>query len=338
MKKVQKITLVSVGSLVATTLFVVPITLTAISYSSISKNNGSTLINKPIIDSGQINGNQITEPAKVESIDGARIKIREIFSDSRSTEQKYELTLVNNDEKGEVNFVDDNGQNIGKVMEVVRGQQVHVKVNVKPEYQDTLTVVNFWVYDVANPNCSLGVTKVDDNNYHFTMPDGEFADDFYVSGELKASITYGQKTLGAWEFDFKSKTYVLNITEDNFVFDDVANPNLKMQQYPQTNSFVVYSMRLNGHNVIIKNMTIPKNVQFEVLNDYSVFNEQTTENSPVLGFAEDGKLVQNGAAGLWRGVRLTKRTLSEFNWSSWGQDENILIVGDEFNKLPLERK
>ncbi|MBD5423304.1 MAG: hypothetical protein HDR43_02305 [Mycoplasma sp.] len=341
MNKSTKITLFSLGGVVAAGAVAGAVSIALLPKT---ENRVNPFINRDELGStsGTVvagNTEASKDPVKVESKDGIKIGITPISSVSRDAQQQYELTLFNNDEKGEVNFVDNNGNLIlGNKITVVRGQQVHVKVNVKEQYKDTLTVVNFWVYDAANPNYSLGVTKVDENNYHFTLPEGEFADDFYVSGELKASITYGQKKLGEWEFDFKSRHYVYNVTEDNFVYDDVANPNLKMQQYPETGAFVIYSLRLNGHNTIIKNMTIPKNVQFEVLNNIEIFNEQTTSTSPILGFDPSGKLIQNGAAGLWRGVRVTKRTLSEFNWSSWGQDEKVLIVEDKYNFLPTETK
>ena len=326
MTKKTKITLFSLGGIVAvgaaasaTTIAMLPkaqSNLASIATSGDYKDKNES-INKPI---------------EVEATNGVRIGIEKVLSSTRIEEQKYKLTLINDDEKGLVHFVDDSGENAGNQIEVYRGQQVHVRVDVKDEYKDSLTVVNFWVYNPENPNYSLGVKKVDDNNYHFVMPEGEYADDFYGSAtELKASITYGQKALGKWEFDFNTRHYVYNVTSDNFVFDDEANPELKMQQYPN-GSFVVYTLRLNGHNTIIKNMTIPKNVQFEVVDD-SVF-DQTTLTSPVLGFAQDGKLDFNGAAGLNRGVRITRRTMSEFNWSSWSQDEKILIAGEEFNQIP----
>ena len=98
--------------------------------------------------------------------------------------------------------------------------------------------------------------------------------------------------------DFESRHYVFNVTEDNFVFDDVANPELKMQKYP-SGEFVVYRIQLNGHNIKIKNMTIPKNVQLEICDKYEeLFETTTSEKSPVVGFAKDGVLNQQGAAGI----------------------------------------
>ena len=334
MTKHTKIALISLGGVVAAGAVA---SATAIATTLQPQKVQSNLA--PVTVSGDYKdkNESINKPIEVEATNGVRIGIEKLFSSSttRAEEQKYKLTLINDDNKGTVHFVDDLGQNAGNQIDVYRGQQVHVRVDVKDEYKDSLTVVNFWVYNPANPNYSLGVKKVDDNNYHFVMPEGEFADEFYGSAtELKASITYGQKALGSWEFDFNTKHYVYNVTTDNFVFDDVANPNLKMQQYPN-GSFVVYTLRLNGHNTIIKNMTIPRNVQFEVVDD-SVF-DQTTTSSPVLGFAEDGNLDFNGAAGLNRGVRITRRTMSKFHWSSWSQDESILIAGEEFDKVPSNK-
>ena len=102
------------------------------------------------------------------------------------------------------------------------GETIKLKVSIKDEYKDTYTVLNLQVYDEANPNYSLGVQKIDENNYEFTMPTGgEEGKWFYQSGTIFAKITYGLKQIGAWEYDFQSKHYILNITEDNFVFDDV---------------------------------------------------------------------------------------------------------------------
>ena len=305
MKKINKITLIS-GSIALGAAAIVTPTAILLAHPTRPIENG--LINPSITFNEEslknIEGSQPTTE-QTQQVVSTGFKVERL--NTRSTEEQYKITIINNDQYGTITF--ENGQT---EFVAVPGQTVNLKVQVKDEYKDSHTVVNLEVFDQANPNYSLGVIKIDDNNYKFTMPEGgEEGAWFYQSGQIFAKITYSLQKLGQWEFDFKSKHYVFNVTEDNFVYDDVANPELKMQKYP-SGEFVIYRIQLNGHNIRIKNMTIPKNVQFEICDTYD--NVVTTENSPVVGFVEGGVLDQQGAAGIWRGVRATWKASSEFNW------------------------
>lgn len=308
MKKINKITFISAGIALGAAAIVTP---TAILLAHPTRHIENGLINSvPTFNKESLKNIEGSQPTKeqTQEIVSTGFKVERV--NTRSTEEQYKITIINNDQYGTVTFEDGTTEFIA-----APGQTVNLKVHVKDEYKESHTIVNLEVFDQAEPHYSLGVIKVDENNYKFTMPEGgEEGKWFYQSGNIFAKITYGLKKLGSWEFNFESRHYVFNVTEDNFVFDDVANPELKMQKYP-SGEFVVYRIQLNGHNIKIKNMTIPKNVQLEICDKYEeLFETTTSEKSPVVGFAKDGVLNQQGAAGIWHGVRATEKTLSEFNW------------------------
>lgn len=308
MKKINKIALVSGGVALGTAAIVAP-TAILLAHPTRHIENGLTKP-APTYSKESLKNIEGLKPTKEQTQEVLSTGFKVERVNTRSTEEQYKITIINNDEYGTVTF--ENGQT---ELIATPGQTVNLKVQVKDQYKDSHTIVNLEVFDQAEPHYSLGVIKVDENNYKFTMPEGgEEGKWFYQSGNIFAKITYGLKKLGKWEFNFESRHYVFNVTEDNFVFDDVANPELKMQKYP-SGEFVVYRIQLNGHNIKIKNMTIPKNVQLEICDKYEeLFETTTSEKSPVVGFAKDGVLNQQGAAGIWHGVRATEKTLSEFNW------------------------
>ncbi len=309
MKVNKKSLLISSAILGSIAVLAVPITIIAISNDSVKKNE-QDLIKSPIVSiSGQVNENMSNSPQKEEGTQlGFKIEHLKNTINIDSIEQ-YKITIINDDKYGILTFEDGLDTKI-----VTPGEKIKLKVQIKDEYKSSYTVVNLSVFDELNPNYSLGITKLDENNYEFIMPDGgDEGKWFYQSGNIFAKITYGLKKIGQWEFDFRSKHYVLNITEDDFIYDDIENPELKIKQYP-TGEFVVYRIQMNNHNIKIKNMTIPKNVQFEICNTYDDGYE-TTDNSPVLGVVNRGKgIVQEGAAGIWRGVRATFWASSAFGW------------------------
>ena len=308
MKKINKITFISAGIALGAAAIVTP---TAILLAHPTRHIENGLINSvPTFNKESLKNIEGSQPTKEQTQEVVSTGFKVERVNTRSTEEQYKITIINNDQYGTVTFEDGQTELV-----TTPGQTVNLKVHVKDQYKESHTIVNLEVFDQAEPHYSLGVIKVDENNYKFTMPEGgEEGKWFYQSGNIFAKITYGLKRLGNWEFNFESRHYVFNVTEDNFVFDDVANPELKMQKYP-SGEFVVYRIQLNGHNIKIKNMTIPKNVQLEICDKYEeLFETTTSEKSPVVGFAKDGVLNQQGAAGIWHGVRATEKTLSEFNW------------------------
>lgn len=322
MKKSSKITLISTGALTAVAAISAPIAI-SLAVSAPRAQDGIFKFEAPYGIYGSKNqdfnpekSESVQTPTPEESLTAYKFNIERV--QNARTEQ-YKITIVNSvQEKGTITFADGSTSYVA-----TPGETVNLKVQIKPEYQQDYTVLNLRVYDNANPNYSLGVQKIDENNYSFVMPTGgEEGKWFYQSGAISAKITYGLKKIGQWEFDFVSKHYILNITQDNFVFDDVANPELKMQTYPTNGEYLIYRIQLNGHNMKIKNMTVPKNVQMEISNNFNEF-PVTTPNSPVLGYVWGGKVEMNGAAGIWNGVRVTGWASSQFGWGINNADSSF---------------
>ena len=77
----------------------------------------------------------------------------------------------------------------------------------------------------------------------------------------------------------------MEITEEGFVFDDVANPGHKIVDlandhvYNQPTQFRVY---LGGHNIKIKNFTVPAGTQLMFINESEYSNTLDNKKAPII--------------------------------------------------------
>ncbi len=249
----------------------------------------------------------------------------------------YTLTIHNADNsKGEVTF--DNGLNEA---EFVADKDIFINLNIKnPDY----TIQTVKVHSQTNVdengvgNWNVGVNKVSDTRYSFklpkeTLPNGEPNKFYDGNSNLLVDVCWTLKNINAWEYDWLDGTdsgnYMIKLNQD-FIFDDVANPELKMETVvdsatgkPQAN--VIYRIYMNGHNMAIKNMTIPSGVQLMFINNKGNTVEGTT---PVVSLTKDSKFDEkhiHGGIGRWGSVDFAKdlKTILNLNVAHGYWDSNI---------------
>ncbi len=302
----------------------------------VNKPNGVGIVN-PTISSDQSIRNYISG-IKTDVEDSSTL-----FSIKKSTEtsreagqtQKYELTIKTSDkfnELGKIEFYDEKtGQtSTDTTITVTPGQQISVKVTVNDP--ETYTLGDLKVFDSANPSVMLETEQLLKTDvYRFTLPneklDNGKPNPFYETGKLTVRAKFVRTQLNAWKYDFASKTYNIEINEDGYVFDDVANTNLKLtsgkldhdasqDEIPGEN-VIQYRIYLNGHNLEIKNITIPSGAQLMFINNfYNTVDEG--KPTPQISLSENtwmyppegsqyGKITVQGAVGRWGSVEYNGR-------------------------------
>ncbi len=250
---------------------------------------------------------------------------------------KYTLTINNADNsKGMVTFLDGSSSK-----EFVAGETIFIHVDI---LNTDYTIQTIRVHSQSNVNeegignWNLGAVKHTDESYSFKLPNETTEDGkpnkFYDGNpNINVDIAWTLKKINAWEYDWMDNTdsgnYMIKLNQD-FIFDDVANPELKMETVldsatgkPQAN--VIYRIYMNGHNMAIKNMTIPSGVQLMFINNKGNTVEGET---PVVSLTKDTKFTEKnvqGGIGRWGSVEFSKDLKVVLNlWVAHGYwDSNI---------------
>ncbi len=250
----------------------------------------------------------------------------------------YTLTINNKDtSKGMVTF--GNGKTVLDGLKAGDTVSIHVSI-INTDY----TIQTVRVHSLSNINAdregndNCGVNKISDAEYQFTLPSETNAlgepNPFYDGNpNLTVDVAWTLKKINAWEYDWMDNTdsgnYMIKLNQD-FIFDDVANPELKMETVvdsatgkPQAN--VIYRIYMNGHNMAIKNMTIPSGVQLMFINNKGNTVEGTT---PVVSLTKDSKFDEkhiHGGIGRWGSVDFAKdlKTILNLNVAHGYWDSNI---------------
>ena len=266
-----------------------------------------------------------------------------LFSIKKSTEtsreagqiQKYELTIKTTDEFSKLGKIEFYNEKTGQTytettMTVTPGEQISVKVTVNDP--ETYTLGDLKVFDSANPSVMLETEQLLKTDvYRFTLPnetlDNGKPNPFYETGKLTVRAKFVRAQLNAWTYDFASKTYNIEINKDGYVFDDVAHTNLQLtsgklnhdasqDEIPGEN-VIQYRIYLNGHNLEIKNITIPNGAQLMFINNfYNTVDEGRP--TPQISLSENtwmfppegdqyGKITVQGAIGRWGSVEYSGR-------------------------------
>ena len=223
------------------------------------------------------------------SLPMSSISFRKI--NNRSIDAIYQLTITNNSDIGFVSFEDGS-----LTMNAIGGQKINVKITIN---DDRYTLVGLNIYDQANPNISLGSTKESDSIYSFIVPEIKDSNEleqgqgqFFQTGNISIDPIFDLKQINCWTYDYSTQTYNFTVPYDNFVFDDVAYPEL---QLAPNNSYKLFNIYLNNHNIYIKNLTIPSGVQLMFKN-----NEENTNNAkvPVIGLTSDSTFNHDSVHGV----------------------------------------
>lgn len=302
-----------------------------------NNSNGGVGIVNPAISSDRSIRNYISN-IKTDVEDSSTL-----FSIKKTTEtsreagqtQNYELTIKTTDEfskLGKIEFYNEKtGQTYTETTKTVTpGEQISVKVTVNDP--ETYTLGDLKVFDSANPSVMLETEQLLKTDvYRFTLPNEKLANGkpnpFYETGKLTVRAKFVRAQLNAWTYDFASKTYNIEINKDGYVFDDVAHTNLQLtsgkldhdasqDEIPGEN-VIQYRIYLNGHNLEIKNITIPNGAQLMFINNfYNTVDEGRP--TPQISLSDNtwmfppegtqyGKITVQGAVGRWGSVEYSGR-------------------------------
>ncbi|MBR2849146.1 MAG: hypothetical protein IKB83_01405 [Mycoplasmataceae bacterium] len=191
-------------------------------------------------------------------------------------------------------------------------------VSFKVDYVsgEDIVLTDLRVY-IGTEAWSLGVYYDSDKNiYEISIPSEdsdwakEFVKDKSIITNLEFKAYFGPTKINDWTYDFNSKSYAIEIKEDGFVFDDIEKEGHKIvdlkddHTYNQPTQFRVY---LGGHNIKIKNLTIPEDTQLMFINESEYSNTLDNKKAPIIdldgGYRKmDEQLKIKGAIGRYGDV------------------------------------
>ena len=270
------------------------------------------------------------------SVSISKLNIDRAIDDVDPTMGQFVLT-INEDpfhpQLGSISFINENGENTKQIL-AVPGQKIQIKATSSND--NFYTLIDLQVYD-ATSNNTLGVTKLDKQNiYEFTLPSTTLSNGqpnpFYSTGSIKIVPVFAENQMNDFIYDFNSKAYVLNINTDNYVFDDLGHANLRLigtETGWAGGTTIQYRIYLNGHNLTIKNLTVPSGAQLMFINN--IKNENNGSTIPTVKLSENtfmyppqtgnqyGQITVKGAIGRYGSVQYGKRMADYFE-PHWATD------------------
>ena len=183
--------------------------------------------------------------------------------------------------------------------------------------KDNITLTDLRVFVNDNEAWSLGVYHVEGDRYMIEIPseDSAWAKELNENSVITFKAYFGPIKLNDWVYDFNSRTYAIKINgsmidsqTNSFIFDDVNIESQKIVVLEESPTFIKplqFRVYLNGYNVTIKNLTIPKGTQLEFINKSEYGNSTTNKQVPTIDlyggyrsmYAEDRQLKIDGAIG-----------------------------------------
>ena len=276
------------------------------STSSTTIENSKTETN--IVEDGQTQFPPIINDGNIDNIDNQFKKLSLSFKQ------------LNKDSLGKAGFYfevpnDVNGGLYNDEILASFGDKVFFRVAENDKDNITLTDLRVFVND--NEAWSLGVYHVEGDRYMIEIPseDSAWAKELNENSVITFKAYFGPAKLNNWVYDFNSRTYAIKIngsmidsTTNSFIFDDVNIESHKIVTLEESPTFIKplqFRVYLNGYNVTIKNLTIPKGTQLEFINKSEYINSTTNKQVPIIDlyggyrsmYAEDRQLKIDGAIG-----------------------------------------
>ena len=276
------------------------------STSSTTIENSKTETN--IVEDGQTQFPPIINDGNIDNIDNQFKKLSLSFKQ------------LNKDSLGKAGFYfevpnDVNGGLYNDEILASFGDKVFFRVAANDKDNITLTDLRVFVND--NEAWSLGVYHVEGDRYMIEIPseDSAWAKELNENSVITFKAYFGPIKLNDWVYDFNSRTYAIKIngsmidsTTNSFIFDDVNIESQKIVVLEESPTFIKplqFRVYLNGYNVTIKNLTIPKGTQLEFINKSEYGNSTTNKQVPIIDlyggyrsmYADDRQLKIEGAIG-----------------------------------------
>ena len=276
------------------------------STSSTTIENSKTETN--IVEDGQTQFPPIINDGNIDNIDNQFKKLSLSFKQ------------LNKDSLGKAGFYfevpnDVNGGLYNDEILASFGDKVFFRVVENDKDNITLTDLRVFVND--NEAWSLGVYHVEGDRYMIEIPseDSAWAKELNENSVITFKAYFGPIKLNDWVYDFNSRTYAIKINgsmidsqTNSFIFDDVNIESQKIVVLEESPTFIKplqFRVFLNGYNVTIKNLTIPKGTQLEFINKSEYGNSTTNKQVPIIDlyggyrsmYADDRQLKIEGAIG-----------------------------------------
>ena len=310
------------------------------STSSTTIENSKTETN--IVEDGQTQFPPIINDGNIDNIDNQFKKLSLSFKQ------------LNKDSLGKAGFYfevpnDVNGGLYNDEILASFGDKVFFRVAQNDKDNITLTDLRVFVND--NEAWSLGVYHVEGDRYMIEIPseDSAWAKELNENSVITFKAYFGPIKLNDWVYDFNSRTYAIKIngsmidsTTNSFIFDDVNIESQKIVVLEESPTFIKplqFRVYLNGYNVTIKNLTIPKGTQLEFINKSEYGNSTTNKQVPTIDlyggyrsmYAEDRQLKIDGAIGRFGDVEYSNSMKAACGIA-------VILESDDLDKEWIEKQ
>ena len=310
------------------------------STSSTTIENSKTETN--IVEDGQTQFPPIINDGNIDNIDNQFKKLSLSFKQ------------LNKDSLGKAGFYfevpnDVNGGLYNDEILASFGDKVFFRVAENDKDNITLTDLRVFVND--NEAWSLGVYHVEGDRYMIEIPseDSAWAKELNENSVITFKAYFGPIKLNDWVYDFNSRTYAIKINgsmidsqTNSFIFDDVNIESQKIVVLEESPTFIKplqFRVYLNGYNVTIKNLTIPKGTQLEFINKSEYGNSTTNKQVPIIDlyggyrsmYAEDRQLKIDGAIGRFGDVEYSNAMKAACGIA-------VILESDDLDKEWIEKQ
>ena len=310
------------------------------STSSTTIENSKTETN--IVEDGQTQFPPIINDGNIDNIDNQFKKLSLSFKQ------------LNKDSLGKAGFYfevpnDVNGGLYNDEILASFGDKVFFRVAENDKDNITLTDLRVFVND--NEAWSLGVYHVEGDRYMIEIPseDSAWAKELNENSVITFKAYFGPIKLNDWVYDFNSRTYAIKINgsmidsqTNSFIFDDVNIESQKIVVLEESPTFIKplqFRVFLNGYNVTIKNLTIPKGTQLEFINKSEYGNSTTNKQVPIIDlyggyrsmYAEDRQLKIDGAIGRFGDVEYSNSMKAACGIA-------VILESDDLDKEWIEKQ
>ena len=310
------------------------------STSSTTIENSKTETN--IVEDGQTQFPPIINDGNIDNIDNQFKKLSLSFKQ------------LNKDSLGKAGFYfevpnDVNGGLYNDEILASFGDKVFFRVAQNDKDNITLTDLRVFVND--NEAWSLGVYHVEGDRYMIEIPseDSAWAKELNENSVITFKAYFGPIKLNDWVYDFNSRTYAIKINgsmidsqTNSFIFDDVNIESQKIVVLEESPTFIKplqFRVYLNGYNVTIKNLTIPKGTQLEFINKSEYGNSTTNKQVPIIDlyggyrsmYADDRQLKIEGAIGRFGDVEYSNAMKAACGIA-------VILESDDLDKEWIEKQ
>ena len=217
--------------------------------------------------------------------------------------------------------------------------------------KDNITLTDLRVFVNDNEAWSLGVYHVEGDRYMIEIPseDSAWAKELNENSVITFKAYFGPIKLNDWVYDFNSRTYAIKINgsmidsqTNSFIFDDVNIESQKIVVLEESPTFIKplqFRVYLNGYNVTIKNLTIPKGTQLEFINKSEYGNSTTNKQVPTIDlyggyrsmYADDRQLKIDGAIGRFGDVEYSNSMKAACGIA-------VILESDDLDKEWIEKQ